>query len=117
RNRIAAGHREIRRSHQIGGQHHLLAAVLSAKPDRCADEREDLVLAAVEAHPVTRAQHRPRRPARHAATRAITVAGCRGTDRSAVSSCRHNRWYSTGSTATGSPAALAPSISGTGAAN
>ena len=75
------------------------------------------MLAAVEAHPVTRAQHRPRRPARHAATGAITVAGCGGTDRSAVSSCRHSRWYSTGSTATGLPAALAPSISGTGAAN
>ena len=37
----------------------MLGAVLRAEPHRGAGEREDLVLTAVEAHPVTRPQHRP----------------------------------------------------------
>jgi hypothetical protein len=40
--------------------------------------------------PSPRAQHRPRRHARHAAS-STDVAGCRGTDRSTASSCRHSR--------------------------
>jgi hypothetical protein len=42
-NRVTAGHREVRRGHQVRGQHHLLSAVLRTEPHRRAGEGEDLV--------------------------------------------------------------------------
>ena len=60
-----------------------MTAVCRAQPYRRAGHGEDLVLTAVETHPVTRAQHR-RRPHQPAV---VTAAhGCSGTDKSVTSS-------------------------------
>src|SRR5262249_7914939 len=118
RHRSAVQHGEIRCRYQIGRQHHLLGTSPLTQPDRGTSQREHPVLAAIEADPVTRAQHSAPRLASHAATMLVTVAsGCSGTDRFVTSWCRHSRWNSTGSTEIGSPTASAPAMSGVGWAN
>ena len=71
-------------------QHHRLVAGGRAQPHRHPGEGDDLVLIAIERHPVARPQDR-RPPAHRQPPIATGVAVRSGTVRSADSSCRHSR--------------------------
>ncbi|WP_205215341.1 hypothetical protein [Amycolatopsis albispora] len=66
---------EVRRGHQIPGQHDLLCAVLTAQPDRGAGDPDDLVLAVVEGDPAADAEDRlpPRSRGHHRSCHADPV--------------------------------------------
>jgi hypothetical protein len=53
-------HREVRRRHQVPGQHHRLRAGVGAQPNRRARQPCDQVLLTAEADPVAQPQHWPR---------------------------------------------------------
>jgi hypothetical protein len=78
---LAAVQGEVRRRHQVTGQHHLLGAVVAAQLDAGAGDPDNLVLASVEGDPVPDAEHRL--PAALDDTDSSVVAAA-GTDEVAV---------------------------------